>query len=138
MFGTKEKSSIENLFDAYKIGEMPLTLVVLGAIVMLLPFGEGLLEKVLRSEKAIIDPRTSLIVGGGIVVVGAIVWSISVHQRIRSQIAVLTFLHNAAIEAAKFAKDGANFKVALEDITESLPRLMSATVTPDTAPTVKS
>lgn len=122
MFGFgKDKSPVEHLNQAYKVGGMPLALVVLGALCLLLPLGEEIIDSI--SE--VVNPETSFIVGGSIVVVGALTWVFATQQKARLQIALFELMSEITRQASTSHKDGANFKVALEQITGELPKMLS-------------
>jgi len=122
-FDNKKKSPIESIFDAYKIGGFPLSLLLLGSICILAGIGlpnSGLVNK------DVFASSVALWLGGAIVLSSAFVWSVSHLQRTKFQIEVLKFIGNISSEAAKISTDGANFKVAMENITSELPKLIQA------------
>jgi Flp pilus assembly protein TadB len=117
-----KKSPIENLFDAYKIGEMPFALVVLGATCLVGAVAEEWTSRV--------GGQTLTIVGGAIIVAGGAVWALTTYLRSRYQLAVLALLEKASSHVAGMVKDGANYQVALDHITKMMPSLLTAMTTP--------
>ena len=123
MFGfgnDRGKSPIEHLNEAYSVGGMPFTLIVLGALCLLAPFGEQAV-----GASNVVNPGISLVVGGSIVAIGALAWVFAMHQKVRLQIALFRLMSEIAENAALSPKDGANFKVALEQALGELPKLIS-------------
>ena len=118
----QDKSPIESLFEAYKIGEMPFALVVLGATCLVGSLAEEWTSRV--------GGQTSAIVGGAIIVAGGAVWALTTYFRSRYQLAVLALLEKTSSHVAGMVKDGANYQVALRDMTGVIPTLLAAMTAP--------
>ncbi len=122
----KTKAPIEYLFEAYKIGGFPFAMFILGAVCLLAAVGLTLSPASSPASTPVVQLNALLIVGGGIVAVGGLVWGIALHLRTRFQVAVLRLISGMSRDAAMISKDGANFKVALEDLTSNMPKLLKA------------
>src|SRR5215469_9068387 len=91
----KQRPPIETLFEAYKVGQMPLALVTLGALCILATFGFALPE--FKTDP--VDPVAGLFVGGAIVSLGGILWAVSLSVQSRFQIATLNLVVDVVRQA---------------------------------------
>lgn len=125
----KEDSPIARVFDAYRIGGVPLALLVVGAVAVLAAV-EGHLGGVADADK-----KWLFGIGGGSIILGAVTWVIAELQRARIQLALFTVMSDGIHEAASTAKDGAHFKVAVEEFTKQFPEMLRAISAPRTRDT---
>ena len=118
----ENKAPLDHLFQAYKIGGFPFALFTLGAMCLLAAFGVARIS----SDKPLVDPVALVIAGSVIVIAGGLVWAVALQQRTRFQMATIQLIRDMSHDVATVVKDGANYKVGLEDVTKELPKLLNA------------
>ena len=111
MFSQKKKSTLEVLIDAYKLGGMPATLVILGAALLL----EGLVDGVVDILNNL-DAGATLIAASIIILSGALTWVVQIVAKSRAHSALLGFASEIARGAASVSKSGGDYQSAMRDL----------------------
>jgi hypothetical protein len=117
MFG--KKSQLDVLLDAYKIGGLPFTLLVMGGALLL----GGIVDNV-TDLVTIAQPTALLASAIALVAMGVVTWIVQQIMINRVQLALLGVIEELARGAARTAKTGGDYQSAIRGITDNMESLL--------------
>ncbi|MHC4497626.1 MAG: hypothetical protein ACYS21_00770 [Planctomycetota bacterium] len=115
----KEKSKYELILNAYKIGGLPLSLLIVGSIILSGGVADGIVDFVSNAS-----PETLLLTGISVIFLGALCWSIETNAKSKTQLALIHLLEEMVKGAKDVSKDGANYHTALHDVSPQFDKML--------------